>query len=232
VPLHWYAQIHGVLYVDHNDGQFGGGRLRHETVYQFPSGKEGAEMNLRHQNGQRNVHLTEIHVQTPEMGAKANPGVMLNLEHSNMTQANASGVDDSKLDWRRIPSTDGTCVCVPNPAGLPYFEKAYANGTYMGRVRFIPPWQHTGSYGPPTGKPVVADHYVKWTFHVFIDIETKLPVMFSSPFGGCATYGNWSTPDELWPGWRENPARDRCFDVTQDPSHTCDAYTQPSSMVV
>jgi len=232
VPLHWYAQIHGVLYVDHNDGQFGGGRLRHETVYQFPSGKEGAERNLQGLNGDRNVHLTEIHVQTPEMAAKSNPGVMLNLQHDNMTKLNESGVDDSKLDWRRIPSTDGTCVCVPDPAGLPYFHGAYDNATYKGRVKFIPPWQQTGSYGPPSGKPVVADHYVKWTFHVFIDIETKKPVMFSSPFGGCATYGNWTTPDELWPEWRENPTRDRCFDVTQDPSHTCDAYTKPSSIVV
>merc|ERR1712232_675370 len=108
--------------------------------------------------------MGEIHVQTPEMAGKMNPGVMLNLEHSNMTQANESGVDDSKLDWRRIPSTDGTCVCVPNPAGLPYFEGAYDNATYKGRVKFVPPWQHTGSYGPPTGKAVVADHYVKWTF--------------------------------------------------------------------
>jgi hypothetical protein len=238
VPLHWYAQIHGVLYVDHNDGQFGGGRLRHETVYQFPSGKEGAEMNLRGLNGERNVHLTEIHVQTPEMAAKAEPGVMLNLEHKNMTAANASGADDSKLDWRHIPSTDGDCVCVPNPSGLPYFHGAYDNATYKGRVTFSPPWQNTGTYGPPTGKKVVADHFVKWTFHMFVDIETKLPVMFSSPFGGCATYGNWSTPDKLWPeslggGWRLNPAKERCFAVTGAPS--CKNYTNSgtaSSFVV
>jgi len=232
VPVHWYAQIHGVLYVDHNAGQFGGGRLRHETVYQFPSGREGAEMNLNFQNGHKNVHLTEIHVQTPEMAGKGNPGVMLNLEHDNMTQANESGVDDSKLDWRRIPSTDGTCVCVPNPAGLPYFEGAYDNATYKGRVKFVPPWQHTGSYGPPTGKAVVADHYVKWTFHMFVNIETKKPVMFSSPYGGCATYGNWSTPASLWPEWTENPSRDRCFDVTSNPN--CAPYVQPkaSSIVV
>jgi hypothetical protein len=231
VPLHWYAQIHGVLYVDHNDGQFGGGRLRHETVYQFPSGKEGAEMNLRGLNGHRNVHLTEMHVQTPEMAAKSNPGVMLNLQHDNMTKLNESGVDDSKLDWRHIPSTDGTCVCVPDPAGLPYFHGAYDNSTYKGRVKFIPPWQQTGSYGPPSNTPVIADHYVKWTFHMFVNIETKLPVMFSSPYGGCATYGNWSTPDKLWPeslggGWRENPARDRCFDVTSNPN--CKPYVAPS----
>jgi len=231
VPLHWYAQIHGVLYVDHNDGQFGGGRLRHETVYQFPSGKEGAEMNLRGLNGHRNVHLTEIHVQTPEMAAKSNPGVMLNLQHDNMTKLNESGVDDSKLDWRRIPSTDGTCVCVPDPAGLPYFHGAYDNATYKGRVKFIPPWQQTGSYGPPSNTPVIADHYVKWTFHMFVNIETKLPVMFSSPYGGCATYGNWSTPDKLWPeslggGWRANPSRDRCFDVTSNPN--CKPYVAPS----
>jgi len=240
VPLHWYSQIHGVLYVDHNDGQFGGGRLRHESVYQFPSGKEGAEMALRHENGVKNVHLTEIHVQTPEM-AKADPpqpGVMLNLQHQNMTDTNASGVDDSKLAWRRIPSTDGECVCVPNPSGLPYFHGAYDNATYKGRVKFIPPWQNTGSYGPSTGKPVVADHFVKWVFHMFVDIETKLPVMFSSPYGGCATYGNWSMPDTFWPeslggGWRANPSKDRCFDVTSAAS--CKPYTNSgtaSSIVI
>ena len=49
--------------MDHNPGQFGGGRLRHETVYQFPNGEAGAKMALNHQNGQKNVHLTEIHVQ-------------------------------------------------------------------------------------------------------------------------------------------------------------------------
>lgn len=43
VNAHWYSNIHGVLYVDHNEGgQSAGGRLRHETVYQFPSGREGA----------------------------------------------------------------------------------------------------------------------------------------------------------------------------------------------
>jgi len=232
VPLHWYSQIHGVLYVDHNPGQFGGGQLRHETVYQFPSGKEGAEMNLNFQNGHRNVHLTSIHVQTPEM-AKANPansGVMINLEHTNMTQANASGVDDSKLDWRRIPSSDGTCVCLQDPAGLPWFEGAMKNATYKGRVRFVPPWQNTGTYGPPTGKAVVADHYVKWVFHMFFDVETKKLVMFSSPYGGTASYGNWSTPDQLWPEWRELPSRDRCFDVTSDP--TCKPYVKPTELMV
>lgn len=121
-------------------------------------------------------------------------------------------------------------MCVPDPAGLPYFEKAYANSTYKGRVTFIPPWQHTGTYGPPTGQAVVADHYVKWTFHMFVDIKTKLPVMFSSPYGGCATYGNWTTPDLLWPEWRENPSRDRCYDVTQSPN--CDPYVKPKEMVV
>lgn len=232
VPFHWYAQIHGLLYVDHNDGQFGGGRLRHETVYQFPSGQEGAETNLKWQNGNKNLHLTEIHVQTPEMGAKANPGVMLNLEHDDWSATD--NITDPRVasEWRRIPSSDGTCVCVPDPAGLPYFHEAYKNGTYKGRVKFVPPWQLTGSYGPPDGKPVVADHYVKWTFHMFVNVETQKPVMFSSPYGGCATYGNWSTPDELWPestngGWRTNPPRDGCSDVTGNP--TCTPYVKPKT---
>lgn len=212
--------------------------MRHETVYQFPSGREGALANLKWQNGKKNVHLTEIHVQTPEMASKANPGVMLNLEHTNATNIdNSTDPMKPKLDWRRIPSTDGTCVCVPNPAGLPYFHEAYANATYKGRVSFVPPWQKTGSYGPPDGKKVVADHWVKWTFHLFVDIETKKPVMFSSPYGGCATYGNWSTPDVLWPetvdqGWRTNPSRDRCFDVTSN--QNCKPYVPPEieSLVV
>jgi len=233
VPLHWYAQIHGVLYLDHLPRQFGGGRLRHETVYQFPSGKEGAERALQGLNGEKNVHLTEIHVQTPEMAGASppNPGVMLNLEHKNMTDANASGVDDSKLDWRRIPSTDGTCVCVPNPAGLPNFVGAYSNSTYKGRVTFIPPWQTTFTGGLPSGKKIVADHYVKWTFHMFVDIETKYPAMFSSPYGGCATYGNWTLkPDTMWPQWRNNPPRNNCFDVTSNLN--CKPFTQPSEIVI
>lgn len=216
VPFHWYAAIHGVLYLDHNAGLYGGGRLRHETVYQFPSGKEGAQRALQGLNGDRNVHLTEIHLQTPEMGKAGNPGVMLNLEHKKMTAANASGVDDSKLDWRRIPSTDGDCVCVPNPAGLPDFMDAYSNATYKGRVQFTPPWQTTGTGGLPVGKKVVADHWVKWVFHLLVDIETKKPVMFSSPYGGCATYGNWSMPDEMWPEWTANPPKSHCFDVTSN----------------
>jgi hypothetical protein len=180
------------------------------------------------------VHLTEIHVQTPEMAAVGDPGVMLNLDHKNMTDYNASGGDDAKLDWRRIPSSDGDCVCVPDPAGLPYFERAYDNATYLGRITFTPPWQNTGSWGPP-GKKVVADHWVKWTFHLMVDIETQLPVMFSSPFGGCATYGNWSTPDEMWPesyneGWSTNPSRDRCFDVTA--AESCKPFVQSSVVTV
>jgi hypothetical protein len=234
IPVHWYASIHGLLYVDHNDGQFGGGRLRHESTYEFPSGEEGAKRALTGRFGDRNVHLTEIHVQTPEMAASGDPGVMLNLEHKNMTEYNASGGDDSLVDWRRIPSTDGDCVCVPDPAGLPYFEKAYDNATYLGRITFTPPWQNTGEWGPP-GKKVVADHWVKWTFHMMVDIETNLPVMFSSPYGGCATYGNWSTPDEMWPdsyngGWRANPTRDRCSDVTSAP--TCANYVPPKTFTV
>jgi len=229
VPFHWYASIHGLLYVDHKPGQFGGGRLRHESAYEFPSGEEGAKRALTGRYGDRNVHLTEIHVQTPEMAAVADPGVMLNLDHKVMSDANASGADDSKLDWRRIPSTDGDCVCVPNPSGLPYFEGAYSNATYMGRITFTPPWQTTGEGGPP-GKKVTADHWVKWTFHMMVDIETQKPVMFSSPYGGCATYGNWSVPDEMWPEWTENPTRDRCFDVTG--AETCKPWTQPSVVTV
>jgi hypothetical protein len=237
VPVHWYATIHGLLYVDHNDGQFGGGRLRHESVYEFPSGKEGAERALSGRYGDRNVHLTEIHVQTPEMAAAdpADPGVMLNLEHKNMSEYNASGGDDSLIDWRRIPSTDGDCVCVPDPSGLPYFEKAYDNATYLGRITFTPPWQETGTGDHWRRKKVTADHWVKWTFHLMVDVETNKPVMFSSPFGGCATYGNWSIPDEMWPesyngGWKTNPARETCSDVTQAP--TCKDFIPPKFLTV
>ena len=99
----------------------------------------------------------------------------------------------------------------------------------MGRIRFTPPWQNTGEWGPP-GKTVVADDWVKWTFHLMVDIETQKPVMFFSPFGGCATYGNWSVPDEMWPEWTENPARERCFDVTG--AETCKPFTQLSLVTV
>jgi hypothetical protein len=237
VDAHWYSSIHGVLYVDHNEGgQYAGGLLRHETVYQFPAGREGAERSIAGRWGDRNVHLTELHVQTAEMGAVGDPGVMLNLVHQNMTATNESGVDDSKLDWRRIPSNpqadhDG-CVCVPDPAGLPYFEHAFDNATYVGRVRFVPPWQVTGKdhAGPPDGVPVVADHYAKWNFHLFVDIETRMPTMFSSPYGGVATYGNWSNPDEMWPDWRDLPDRNNCFDVTK--ADSCVEWTKPKFMSV
>merc|ERR1719238_384144 len=160
------------------------------------------------------------------------------MNWTNPDMTGMTTINDDFLDWRRLPSPPFTdqilgealCVCVPDPAGLPDFVGAYSNATYKGRVKFIPPWQQTGSYGPPSGKPVVADHFVKWTFHMFVDIETKKPVMFSSPFGGCATYGNRSTPDELWPEWTENPSRDRCFDVTSNPN--CAPYMAPKAMIV
>jgi len=232
VPGHWYAGIHGALYVDHNDGQYGGGMLRHETVYQFPSGPEGAHRMAKGLYGKENMHLTEIHVQTPEMAASSDPGVMLNLAHMNWTNLPSGRMDgdEDHRDWRRFPSppvSDALCVCVPDPAGLPYFEKAYDNATYKGRVRFIPPWQTTGSYGPPLNKTVVADHWVKWTFHLFVDIETNKPILFSSPYGGVATYGNWTETDELWPkeaggGWRSLPTRETCFAPSHAP--TCKDY--------
>jgi len=106
---------------------------------------------------------------------------------------------------------------------------AYSNSTYKGRVTFIPPWQTTFTGGMPNGKNIVADHYVKWTSHMFVDIHTKMPAMFSSPYGGCATYGNWTMmPDEMWPGWRTNPLRNNCFDVTSNPN--CKPYVQPSEV--
>merc|ERR1712048_468644 len=236
---HWYAGIRGTSYLDHNPGQYGGGLLRHETVYQFPSGEAGRDRQAKGLQGERNMHLTEIHVQTPEMADRADPGIMLNLVHMNWTNPDGTGmttIDDDLLDWRRLPSPPLTdqvlgkamCVCVPDPAGLPDFMDAYSNATYKGRVKFIPPWQQTGSYGPPSTTPIVADHWVKWTFHLYVDIETKLPVLFSSPFGGIATYGNFSKPDELWPkdfngGWKNLPARDKCFDPTHEAA-TCKDY--------
>lgn len=233
VNAHWYSSIHGVLYLDHNDGLYGGGRLRHETVYEFPAKREGAERALSGQWGERNVHLTEIHIQTPEMAGMnpADPGVMLNLVHQNMTATNESGVDDSMLDWRRIsaepqPDHDG-CVCVPDPAGLPYFEHAFDNATYRGRVKFTPPWRASMSV---PNEDVIADHYSKWNFHLWVGVESNLPVMFSSPYGGVASYGNWSTPDETWPDWRGNPLPEHCFDVTK--ADACVPFTKPKSLHV
>ena len=238
VDAHWYAPIHGVLHVDHADGLYGGGLLRHETVYQLPSGKEGADRHELGINGDRNVHLSEIHIQTAEMSTSdpVDPGVMLNLVHQNMTSMNESGIDDTTLDWRRIPANpqlahDG-CVCVPDPAGLPWFHHAFDNATYLGRVRFVPPFgQKTFVGGPSDGTPIVADHFAKWSFHLWIDIETQLPAMFTSPYGGVASYGNWTLdPDEYWPesvggGWKDMPSKDNCFDVTH--ADTCAPYTRP-----
>jgi len=232
---HWYSGIHGLLYVDHKEGQFGGGLLRHETVYEFPSGEVGAKRALAgHITGETNMHLTEIHLQTPAMADALDPGIMLNLVHANWSNPQTrTTCDEDNLDWRRIPSppiSDALCVCVPDPAGLPYFEGAYDNATYKGRISFTPPWQTTGAYGPPTGKKIVADHWSKWTFHLFVDVETNKPVLFSSPYGGVATYGNWSEPDELWPkdfngGWKNLPTRESCFDPTMK-SETCKDYTR------
>jgi len=125
---------------------------------------------------------------------------------------------------------------VPDPAGLPWFQHAFDNATYKGRVKFAVPWQTTGSYGPPTDEKVVADHYAKWSFHLFVNVETNLPVLFSSPYGGIASYGNWSKPDDLWPteingGWRNLPSRDSCFDPTGK-APTCKEYIPPAIQTV
>merc|ERR1719223_2455078 len=187
---HWYAGIHGALLVDHNEGQYGGGLLRHETVYQFPSGEEGRDRAAQGLFGLENMHLTEIHVQTKEMADANDPGVMLNLVHMNWTDPSNRGFTtcpEENLDWRRFPSppldTDsqlgkGMCVCVPDPTGLPWFEHAYDNATYKGRVEIVPPWQTTGKWGPPTNKTVIADHFAKWSFHLWVDVETQLPILF------------------------------------------------------
>jgi len=245
VNAHWFSPIHGVLMVDHNDGMDGGGLLRHETVYQFPSGLEGAQRHEQGLNGIHNVHLVEMHIQTPEMTAMSpiDPGVMMNLVHASMTAQNDSGIDDTTLDWRRIPANpktdDDSCVCVPDPAGLPYFHHAFDNATYLGRVKFVPPYgQKTFAGGPSDGTPIVCDHFAKWTFHLWVDIETNMPAMFTSPYGGTATYGNWSDPDEHWPeevggGWRDVPDRNNCWDVThlgQTGENSCTPYTIPKVM--
>jgi hypothetical protein len=248
---HWYAGIHGALYLDHsaNDTQYGGGLLRHETVYEFPGGEEGRDRSARGEFSENNMHLTEMHIQTQEMADVSDPGVMLNLVHMNWTDGfrGRTFVDENSLDWRRLPTPphntpvdtlggDALCVCVPDPAGIPWFDGAYNNATYKGRVKFVVPWQQPGSFGPPSTVPIVADHYVKWTFHLFVNVETKRPALFSSPFGGIASYGNWSNPDELWPesyngGWRTLPERQTCFDPT-GASETCKAYIPPALMTV
>jgi len=248
---HWYSGIHGALYLDHsaNNTQYGGGLLRHESVYEFPGGEEGRDRSARGEFSQNNMHLTEMHVQTQEMADNADPGVMLNLVHMNWTDGfrGRTFVDENSLDWRRLPTPphntpadtlggDALCVCVPDPAGIPWFSGAYDNSTYKGRVKMVVPWQKQGSFGPPSDEPIIADHYVKWTFHLFVDVATKLPALFSSPFGGIASYGNWSNPDELWPesyngGWRTLPERQTCFDPT-GVSETCKAYTPQTIMNV
>lgn len=252
VKAHWYSGIRGLLYMDHlpNNTQHGGGLLRHETVYQFPSGLEGAKANLAGQVGETNMHLTEIHVQTQEMADAADPGVMLNLVHLNWTDAPRGRTTRDAVEnfeWRRLPSPpltptpefggDAVCVCVPDPAGLPWFEGAFDNATYKGRVKFAVPWQAgDGEYGPPTNETIVADHYAKWSFHLFVSVKTNLPVLFSSPYGGIASYGNWTDPDKLWPddingGWRQLPGRDNCFDPTHE-AETCKPYTPPAFQTV
>jgi len=211
--IHWYANLHGTLYVDHNPGMFGGGRLRHESVYELPNGRGGSERALKGLYGETNIHATEIHSQSAKQAQARNPSVMKNIHHTKEDKANASGVPETSIDWRRMPN-DGMCVCIPDPAGLPDFMGAFDNATYLGRVKMVPLWQTAGKGGPPDGKPIIVDHYAKWTFHIWVDVETKLPAMFTSPYGGSATYGNWTIydnatktggPDEMWPEWRKDP---------------------------
>jgi len=241
---HWYSTIHGVLYLDHEPGHFGGGRLRHETVYELPNGREGAERACKGLYGINHVHATEIHTQTAKQAQALNPSVMKNTHHAKMDKANKSGVDDSKLDWRRPPTNDGMCICIPDPAGLPDFMGAFDNATYLGRAKIVPLWQTVGKGGPPDGKFITVDHYAKWTFHIWVDVESKLPAMFTSPYGGSATYGNWSIydnetktggPDELWPesahgGWRKDPFF--CLNVMRSKNCPWLDETNPMDIVV
>merc|ERR1711981_1131421 len=95
--------------------------------------------------GEINVHVTAIHTQSPEEAKALDPTQILTIHHTGWDQMNASGVDDSVLDWRHIPTngpdSDGQCICVPDPVGLPDFKGAFSNSTYLGRVSFIPQWQ-------------------------------------------------------------------------------------------
>jgi hypothetical protein len=232
---HWYSTIHSILYVDKREGHLdSGGILRHETAYEFPPGREGAERSLRGLYGEENHHMTQVHMQTrgqahepcPEGFAygpcdTGNPGPMMNMQHRWINELNLSGVDDAlHVDWRR-PDTKArdSCTCLPDPVGLPDFVNAFHNATYLGRARFVPPWTKTfgpNAGGPPDGVPVLVDAWVKWSFHLYMDVEHEphYAAMFSSPFGGTATYGNWTLdPDAMWPeshhgGWRHTPESD------------------------
>lgn len=243
VSAHWYANLHGILYVDHNPGQFGGGMLRHESVYEMPAGRLGAERALAGLNGIENKHYSELHVQTVKMAESSISGPMLNLVHLNITDLNASGVDDTHLDWRRIPAEDGICVCVEDPAGLPNFVGALDNATYKGRVKLLPLWwKEIGTYSPGQAtEPIIADVWSKWTFRFVAEAGTQKPVMFSSPYGGVAMYGNMSNdPSDVWPeemggGWNHIPGRDHCFDPTtaSGPGFAvCKDYTPPATLTV
>merc|ERR1712080_435660 len=238
---HWYSSVHVTLYVDEDDGHFGGGRARHECVYEGPNGKEGMARSLAGDApyGIQNVHVTAIHRQNKTEAAALDPTQILTTHHLNWDQMNASGIDDSKLDWHRKvtngPDADGLCICVSDPVGLPDFGGAFSNSTYLGRAQLVPQWQVPGQFGPPDNKSVLVDHYVKWNFHLFVGVDIQLPVMFSSPYGGMATYGNWSInengPDKMWPeeingGWRDHPSF--CLNVLNE--STCDPYGPPPGL--
>jgi len=94
----------------------------------------------------------------------------------------------------------------------------------------VPQWQTAGKWGPPSNESILVDQYVKWNFHLFVAVDFKLPVMFSSPYGGTATYGNWTIkdengkggPDDFNPDWRENP--NFCLNVVDGGQDTCKAF--------
>jgi hypothetical protein len=91
--------------------------------------------------------------------------------------------------------------------------------------------------GPPTNKTIVVDHYVKWFFHMFVDVETYMPAIFSSAYGGTATFGNWTIlPEALWPEWKDLPPRENCVPVAGlEKGPTCTDYVRPKeaeSMIV
>jgi len=92
--------------------------------------------------------------------------------------------------YTSIRPIDFFCFC--NDLGIgPLKYDAFADGDFAGRETL------DVEYGVG---PTVCDHYVKLGHHIWMDVETKLPVRFFQEVGGLQIYTNWKMtvdPEQL-----------------------------------
>lgn len=156
-------------------------------------------------------HVTEIHIQTPAMGK------------ANLTGAMWSTIAALK-PFEDFPNL-GYCTCVPAPVGVPHWD-AFDDAQYMGRIT-LDPIEYLN-------RTVLVDHWAKWFFHVFVDVDKTSPTFgqvmrFYSPYAGFAVYHNWQfkAPESIWPEvWTDSLPKkgpQKCMNV-QNVTVLCDSY--------